>query len=779
MAQHKKFTRQIEKILCDGWGEFRQLAMALAISSVLPSAAYSQTSVAEEAATSEPAFGDIVVTAQKRSESINKVGMSIGAFDGEALIDKGIGSPADLVKIVPGFSFAKSPRSAPVYTLRGVGFFDDALAGAPTVSVYVDQVPLPFSQMAVGASLDLERVEVLKGPQGTVFGSNATGGAINYIAAKPTNDLAIGGDVSFGRFNAIEASAFVSGPLSSTLKGRVVFKVERGDAWQVSQSRPDDRLGKRDRLFGRVLLDWQPSDGLRFALNVNGWRDRSDTQAAQYVQTNFVVPPFGAPELMGLQRPPRDNRVADWDNGQEFDVNNKFFQASLRVDYDVSDSLALTSISSYSNFKLRSTSDIDGTSYLNMRFTQSGKIHSYFQELRADLRPIDEITIQFGGNYQNDRVTDSGYNLTNVSSITAVLGNGFADARTVNETRIKTIAVFGNVEFRLSPQFKILGGVRYTDAKNDTATCTYDGGLGGFALVQSFVLGVSIPPGDCITSVNGIPGVSSYKIYEDNISWRAGLNWQVTPDILLYANVSRGYKAGGVPLLAAFDASQLTPVTQESVLAYEAGAKMTLLNNTLQLNGAVFYYKYTDKQLKSRVTVPPFGNLESIVNIPRSRVQGVELQITWQPTVGLTLTGGGTYIDTQIAKNTSGFDGFGNQVDLGGQRFPLTPDWQLTGDVEYDRPLNDHVNAFLGASATYQSRTNSLLGNISYLEIDPYAIVDLRFGIRQRDDKWRLSAFVRNLTDKYYVLLTTPLADTSFALTGAPRTYGLMASFRY
>jgi iron complex outermembrane recepter protein len=502
-------------------GQFRKIAMALVISGVLPSTAYSQTSGAEEAATSEPPFGDIVVTAQKRSESINKVGMSIGAFDGETLIDKGIGSPADLVKIVPGFSFAKSPRSAPVYTLRGVGFFDDALAGAPTVSVYVDQVPLPFSQMTSGASIDLERVEVLKGPQGTVFGSNATGGAINYIAAKPTDELAIGGDLSFGRFNVLEASAFISGPLSSTLKGRMVFKVEKGDAWQVSQSRPNDRLGKRDRLFGRILLDWQPSDGLSFALNVNGWRDRSDTQAAQYVQTNFVVPPFGAPELVGLQRPPKNNRVAEWDPGQKFDVDNDFAQVSLRADYEVSDSLTLTSISSFSHFKLRSTSDIDGTSYLNMRFTQSGKIESYFQELRADYRPSDEITVQFGGNYQNDRINDSGYNLTNVSSITAVLGNGLADVKAVNETKIKTIAVFGNAELHITPQLKILGGVRYTDAKNDTATCTYDGGLGGFALVQSLVLGVNIPPGGCITSINGTPGVSNYKIYEDNISWRA------------------------------------------------------------------------------------------------------------------------------------------------------------------------------------------------------------------------------------------------------------------
>lgn len=765
-------------------------ASALLLGGLLPVTAFAQTAAPVDAANAEavaaePAMAtgpdEIVVTAQKRSESANKVGMSIAAFSGDALINRGVGSPADLVKIVPGFSFAKTPRSAPVFTLRGIGFFDDALAGAPTVSVYTDEVPLPFSYMTSGAALDLERVEVLKGPQGTVFGSNATGGAINYIAAKPTNDLAYGADLSFGRFNNLEASAFVSGPLSSTLKARVAVKTEQADGWQVSQSRPSDRLGQRDRLLGRILLDWEPSPDVSFALNVNAWRDKSDTQAAQYLQTNFAVPPFGAPELIGLPAAPRNNRVADWDPGEAFRLDNEFFQISLRGNYDLSDAVRLVSISAYSHFKLDSRTDMDGTQFFNFRFAQNGKIDSYFQELRAEINPVSDLDLLIGANYQNDRVRDNGYTQVNISSFRAALGSGMGDGTPTNRTKIETYAFFGNAEYRITPELKLLGGIRYTNSKNDTSVCTFDGGMGATAQLQSNLLGLAtpIPAGGCITSINGTPGISNFKIYEDNISWRTGLNWQATPDILLYANVSRGYKAGGVPQLFAFNANQLRPVTQESLLAYEVGAKMTLLNNTLQLNGALFYYDYTDKQLKSRVPVVPIGNLESTINIPKSRVQGAELQITWVPVSGLTLSGGGTYVDSRIGAGTLGFNGFGTPTDLSGEAFPLTPKWQLTADAEYDRPVSDSLNAYIGGSMSYQSRAYSLLGQLELLKIDPYTLFDLRFGVHHPDDKWRIGGFVRNVTNKYYNLLRSPVADTAIIFAGQPRTYGITASVRY
>ena len=175
-------------------------------------------------------IGEIIVTAQKRSESLSRVGLTITAMTGDALAQQGINSVQDLTTVVPGFSFSATQTSTAVYTLRGVGFYETALAGYPAVSVYVDEVPLPFPALTTMAAFDLERVEVLKGPQGILFGQNSTGGAINYIAKKPGQDLDYGFSATYGRFNQADLEAHIGGPLSDTLSGRLAVRMERADA---------------------------------------------------------------------------------------------------------------------------------------------------------------------------------------------------------------------------------------------------------------------------------------------------------------------------------------------------------------------------------------------------------------------------------------------------------------------------------------------------------------------------------------------------------------------
>ncbi len=169
-----------------------------------------------DTAAADNATSDIVVTAQKRSENINSVGMSIQAATGRDLIRLGVTNTADLTKIVSGFNYTLTQYGTPVFTIRGVGFQDTSLAASPTVSVYRDEIPIPFAIETAGAALDVERVEVLKGPQGTLFGANATGGAVNYIANKPTDHPAEGFDASIGRFGRIDLQGYISGPLSET-----------------------------------------------------------------------------------------------------------------------------------------------------------------------------------------------------------------------------------------------------------------------------------------------------------------------------------------------------------------------------------------------------------------------------------------------------------------------------------------------------------------------------------------------------------------------------------
>src|SRR5690606_21739340 len=182
--------------------------------------------------------GEIIVTAQKRNERLIDVPMSITAASGDQLSKQGISDTAALTKLVPGFTYQQSNYGTPIFTIRGVGYIDYSVTAGPTVTAYIDQVPLPYSVMTRGATLDLERVEVLKGPQGTLFGQNSTGGAVNYIAAKPTDELRAGVDLGYGSYNEVIAGAFVSGPLTDTLRARLAVRSEYMDGWQKSLTRP-------------------------------------------------------------------------------------------------------------------------------------------------------------------------------------------------------------------------------------------------------------------------------------------------------------------------------------------------------------------------------------------------------------------------------------------------------------------------------------------------------------------------------------------------------------
>ena len=227
--------------------------------------------MAQESQSSLPTAdtADIVVTANKRQENINKVGLTITAVSGDLLAERKVTSLEDVASLVPGLAFSASTTNTPIFTLRGVGFNESSLGVYPAVSVYLDQAPLSFPVLASHSAYDLERVEVLKGPQGTLFGQNSTGGAINYIAAKPTSSFEAGGDISYGRFNQIEGNAYISGPITDTLRGRVAMTALNSDDWQYSVSR-DDTNGHQSYVAGRLLLDWDASDSVRFAFNLNG-----------------------------------------------------------------------------------------------------------------------------------------------------------------------------------------------------------------------------------------------------------------------------------------------------------------------------------------------------------------------------------------------------------------------------------------------------------------------------------------------------------------------------
>lgn len=755
------------------------------------------TSAAPPAATqgNDGTGGDIIVTANKRSQSLNNVGLSITAATGEQLAQVGVRDTGDLAKITPGLQFAKSQEGTPVFTLRGVGFNDYTLGASPAVSVYVDQVPLAYSVFTKGAVLDLERVEVLKGPQGLLFGQNSTGGAINYIANKPNTDrIAGGGGISFSRFNTLDLEGYVTGPISDTLAIRMSGATTQSGPWQRSVTR-NDTLGRQNFLEGRLQLQWNPSSAVSVLLSVNGWRDQGDTQAAQLVGIDLQQTDPGAANPAEVARriaafrayPLSDQnaRTADWDSDRSLKHDDGFVQTSLRADFRLGSGISLTALGAYSRYDEDFGVDRDGTDLKNAGVNDLGNVDSYYGELRlaGDNGPINWI---LGANYAKNKVYSANDILTGDSTNTAILPGVFIRKSTTTITQdIRDTAVFGNVEFKLTNNLTLLGGARYTDSRNHYTSCMRgDAGMQAtFGFFSNLLGGTTGGPVDETTCLNLssqtfqlIRTPYQADLNQTNTSWRGGINYKPTKDVLLYALASRGYKSGSFPTVPASTTGQFKPVTQESVTAYEAGFKVTALDRALQVNGAAFHYDYINKQVRGIIIDPIFNQLEQLVNIPKSRINGAELEVILRPVTGLTLHGGFTYIDSKV--NT--FTGINNNRIVGnyaGSALPFSPKTFLVGDVNYEFPIDAKLRGFVGSNALHNSSTNSTLivssASLPDLSrIRAFTTVDVRAGIKSEGDTWTVSIWGRNIFNTYYWSNQFVTQDVDVRYAARPVTYG-------
>lgn len=755
----------------------------------------------EAPATAEAAgVGDIIVTAQRRSQAINSVGMAISALGSDQLTAKGISDVADLARVVPGFNFSSSQKGAPIYTLRGVGFYEESLGASPAVSVYVDEVGYAFPIMAKAATMDLERVEVLKGPQGTLFGQNSTGGAINYIAAKPTDTFRAGVNASAARFGRFSTDGFVSGPLSETLAMRISYAVDQGGAWQRAQT-SRRRNGDLDVVKLRVLTEWKPSSRFSASLNLNVWRDKSDSLAAALLAVTPQTPARATAQILSQKPVPLRLGRVDFGPYGALRTDQKFYQAALRLEYEVSDGLAFTSVTNTAHFRQNDFRDTDGSPISITEVRQDGSIDSFQQELRASGDVFaDRLNYVVGGFVSNDRTAeDNTYILGESTSGRAPIASGFgAIFATFVPTRQKTLnrAIFGNADLKLTDALSIHAGARRTWSDTDFNGCMRDtdGNFAGFINVVLRRINPAAPVvtrGDCVTvsSARRTSGLVISSLDERNTSWRLGIDFKPIARTLIYANVSKGYKSGSFPNLNGTTDASYRAVTQESVLAYEAGFKTDLGVRIVQLNGAVFLYDYKDKQLRARVVDPlgVFGAVEALVNVPKSRVRGAELSATVQPLPGLDLNGAVTYVDTEVTSDFQNFNPFGAPANFRGEAFPFTPKWMLQGSIDYEWSLTSRLDAFAGVNASHRSSTTSAFGRnapaspypYSLLLVDAYTLVDGQIGIADPAGRWRVTAFGRNLLNRYYYTDAFRQIDNVARHVGEPRTYGVRINYNF
>ncbi|WP_206245002.1 TonB-dependent receptor [Novosphingobium terrae] len=732
---------------------------------------------------------DIVVTAQKREQAAQDVGASLISLSGEAARERGISSIEDLERVVPGLTFARTTAGPPVLTLRGVGFYDSTLSASPAVSVYLDESPLALpSYLQVGV-IDIARVEVLQGPQGTLYGENSTGGAINYIAAKPTDRLHEGGTISFGRFNTLEAEGYVSGPLTSTVKARLALKTVQGGDWQRSYTSAATNGATRQGA-ARAIVEWEPSASAKLALNVNGWIDRSDTQAVQLIEVACANASTCVPALQTYPTAPSNARAADWTPGYPA-AHDAFFQTTLRSDIALSHTVTLTTLGGYQRFHQDKHLDEDGTALQALNFRQLGRVESFNQEVRlaGEAGRLRWLAGTYGA-WQTSNETFFGdvvdgslaQPLPGIMPRFTTVGGAFRFHK-------RDLAAFGNAEVRLSEHLTLIGGLRYTNSLQTFYGCQLSGADPTLGETLAFLSAAArgtlpqidpVPQDGCIQidAATLKQGATRNRLAQDNVSWRGNVNYKTDGGALLYASVARGYKSGSFPSLSVSSSIQFAPVTQESLLAYEAGVKAPLAGGAVRIEAAGFYYDYRDKQVRGRVVDPVFGVVEALVNIPKSRVLGFEGTVRARPATGIDLSVSATYADSKVQRFT-GYDQNGALSDFAGSAFPYSPRFQMVADAAYEWAIGKGRRAFLGANLTHHSATSAGLGNDPELRLRSYTTLDLHGGLRAADDSWSLSLFGRNVTNAYYWNNMYRFTDTLVRIAARPVTYGLMLSLRH
>lgn len=724
--------------------------------------------------------------------------------------------------MVPGFSYSNSGFGTPVYTLRGIGFTDGSYTASSTVGVYVDEHNIPFSVMTKGANVDIERVEVLKGPQGILYGRNTTGGALNYIANKPTKEFEAEFSASYSRFDTKTLEAMMSGPVSSSVGARAaIIDTRSNEGWQYSLTRKDtgeyDTLGRQDNRSGRLSIDWDQTDTAYHLLTLTYTEDKGEPQAPQAIalqpqNPNDVNGETLSPDVRNhpiIDKNSTNIRVADWaiyrerdknsrENPFQWQNNESFWMAALRSEW-MMDVVTFTFLGNYMSFEINdSFLPQSGLSTFNVERNVNADIDAWSLEGRFDGEWGDANQWVAGAFYSKDEVyqADLGY----VDTVSAIYpdptGSGAPPAvddtiLIVGDQQAETVALFGNADIVLSDRLSLSLGARYTTEKRVYQGCTVDPeesmGLSGFSTTFN---GISLlqggsgggEQGECFT-INHTDGnntgsfVRPDPLDEDNISGRIALTYTPTDNLLYYMSYSRGFKSGSFPVISTSNGEQLEPVTQEQLDAFEIGGKQSFLDGGAVVNFAMFYYDYKDKQLLTRFQDDIFGPLPILDNAPKSTVEGAEIDVQFSPFASLYTTFSAAYISTNVDEFMS-IDEEGNPKDFSGNEFNFTPNLTYTVLVNYSVDFSESLRATFGADMTYTDETNSVLGGDELYKHDAYKNVNLRATLSDIEERWSVALWSRNALNEIQTVSVYDPGDTVARFVKMPRVDGITFTVR-
>ncbi|MEM9667447.1 MAG: TonB-dependent receptor [Pseudomonadota bacterium] len=702
---------------------------------------------------------EIVVTAQKKSENQQDVPISIATFTGDALDALGINQSNDLGEIIPGLEISTSSGdgSQLIVFLRGAGLNDFNTNNAGPIGIYSDEAYISSPILTSFQFFDTERLEVLKGPQGTLYGRNTTGGAIRFISNKPTDEFDFRLRANYGNFDSSEIEAAISGPITDRVRARAAVSKVDSDGFVENLVNGESENGA-DTLSWRGIVDIDVTDNFTLRSNIHGAHVNQDTFRFNHLG---ILP--GGVDVLGYSGP-EDIFTGEYNRDIGTDIDNIGGYIEANIDFG---SIRLTTVSAFDDVDSTVQEETDA-SPLDLIFVDFGvESQTFTQEIRFS-GTHNRFEWQLGGFYLTEDLTQN--QTIDLFRELRVLTGGLSDpfgvttggaaillARVLNEQETDTFAVFGQTDVSITDRLTVTLGGRYTNEER-----RFDA-LG--TLEDDILFG---PDGLVIYDFDDL------ELDDGAFSWRFGADYKATDDILLFASVSRGFKSGGFnggflaldPIAAA---EQVQPYEPEFLTAYELGIKSDFFDDRLRLNASVFFNDFKDLQVFTLVNTDALP-IQVLDNSSGAEVFGFEFDVLYYPIDNLLLNVTGAILDSELTDFMSD-----TGADFSGNRIAFTPKTSITALARYDHEISDNLGSlYIQASAAYKSDQFFSTENNPLIGQEGYTIVNARVGYQHPSNIWEAAFFVNNLGDEEYFTNAFDLSDFGFVtrIVAPPRTFG-------
>ncbi len=685
---------------------------------------------AREAREDEGGLAEIVVTAQRRSQSLQDIPIAISAVTADELSQRGMTDSLSLQVSVPSLTLSENGVSVTPF-LRGVGSNQSNPNDEPSVATYIDGVYISSPTGNIFSFNNIERIEVLKGPQGTLFGRNATGGVIQIVTRDPEHDPSLSLDVGFGSYDTLEVSAYATTGLGPNLAADIAVVYNNNfDGYGRDIVRNAD-IFRREELALRSKWLWTPGPATEIRLSLN--YSTLNSTGTDYQLAQGVIGVDGVSTYPG-----RRLTATDWQNTGD----NEIYGGALRIDHDF-DFARFVSISGYRRVTGEFQLDQDATPLPLVQATINQFAEQFSQEIQLIAPSSSRVDWLIGAYYFNANFAYTPLQLAGLAAapLPAVDLFGSQDTESISGYAQATIPIFENTRFT--------AGLRFTHESQDTTGRTESGGV------------VLVPD---------IPQSQSF----DKLTWRAALDHQFTPAILGYISYNRGIKSGGFNMINAG-----TPGYAPEILdAYEIGFKMDLAGRTVRLNTAFFYYDYQDIQVFNITG----GGAVLTQNAAAARLYGFDIDFAWRMTSRLRLNAGFGYINSEYTDfpnatftPPSPFDGPQTVGDATGNRLIFAPEISFNASVNYRIPTS--FGEFrLDGTASF--RDDVFVSAANRLSIPAYWLVNASAGWTSTSGRFGLRVWARNLFNADYYANRTEQALGDIQYLAPPRTVGVTASLR-